>query len=75
MFATKSAVKEAGHESISTSEQRSLSRDDGEIKLFDKLPSLYVRAIFDGDQIRIDKSIRDCPHKISCLTTLECIIS
>ena len=30
MFATKSAVKEAGHESISTSEQRSLSRDDGE---------------------------------------------
>jgi hypothetical protein len=29
MFATKSAVKEAGHESISTSEQRSLSRDDG----------------------------------------------
>ena len=29
MFATKSTVKEAGHESISTSEQRSLSRDDG----------------------------------------------
>ncbi len=29
MFATKSAVREAGHESISTSEQRSLSRDDG----------------------------------------------